>query len=142
MVEKTCVFNSNLQKQLLSNYDQKSKIKSQEWAKLTANKILLITIIFGQCDEATRTQIALGTTYKTNCDARKLINFLTRLRTICYKSYDGVLSYKPYKMVVAVKSLHNFSNSKPNDPMRSKKNSKFNSIPYWLLSGSSQTEQE
>ena len=32
------------------------------------------------------------------------------------QSDDGGLSYKPYKMVVAVKSLHNFSSSKSSDP--------------------------
>ena len=32
------------------------------------------------------------------------------------KTTTGGLSYKPYKMVVTVKSLHNFSNSNPNDP--------------------------
>ena len=40
IVEKTHVFNSNLQKHLLSEYDQKSKTKYQEWAKLTADKKL------------------------------------------------------------------------------------------------------
>ena len=44
VVVKTHVFNANLQKQLLSDYDLKSKTKSQEWAKLTANKKALITI--------------------------------------------------------------------------------------------------
>ena len=51
----------NLQKQLLLEYDHKSKTKTQKWAKLTANKKSLITIIFGQQDDATRTKIALGT---------------------------------------------------------------------------------
>ena len=34
MVAKTHTFNANLQKQLLSDYYLKSKIKSKEWAKL------------------------------------------------------------------------------------------------------------
>ena len=134
MVEKTHVFNSNLQKQLLVVYDKK--------AKLTSDKKSLITIIFGQCDDTTRTNIALCTTYKVDRDDEILVNLLTRLRTVCYKSNDGGISYKPYKMAVAVKSLHNFSNSKPNDPHCSKKNSRSNSVPYWLLSGSFQTKQE
>ena len=61
MEEKTHIFNSNLQKQLLADSDQKSKIKSQEWAKLISDKKSLITIIFGQCDGATRTKIVLST---------------------------------------------------------------------------------
>ena len=69
------------------------------WSKLVSDKKSLITIIFGQCNDATRTKIA----------------FLTRLRTICYKSDDGDLSYKSYKMVVTVKSLNNFSNSNTNN---------------------------
>ena len=105
MVEKTHVFNSNLQKQILSEYDHKSKIKTEEWAKLTANKKSLITTTFGQYDDATRTKIALGTNYKADYDDGNLINFLKRLRTVCYKSDDGGLSCKPSKIVVVVKSL-------------------------------------
>ena len=116
MVQKTNVSNSNIQKQLLAENEQKSKIKSQEWAKVISDKKLLITIIFGQCNDATRTKSALSTNYETNCDAGNLINFLTRLQTVCYESNDPGLSYKPYKMDVAMKSLPNFSNSKPNDP--------------------------
>ena len=116
MVEKIHVFNANLQKQLLVEYEQKSKIKSQEWSKLVSDKKSLITIIFGQCNDATRTKIALSTNYKTNRDNGNLIKFFSRLQTVCYKSDDSGLSYKPYKMVVAVNSIHNFSNSNPNDP--------------------------
>ena len=65
--------------------------------------------------------MALGTTYEADRDTGNLINFLTRLRTVCYKSDDSGLSYKPYKMVVAGKSLHNFSNLKPNDSHAFKK---------------------
>ena len=65
--------------------------------------------------DATRTNIVLGTNYKADRDPENLINFHKRLRNVCYKSDDGGLSYKPYKIVVSVKSLHKFSNSKPND---------------------------
>ena len=47
VVEQTHVFDTNLQKQLLSEYKQKSKIKSEEYAKILAKKNALITIIFG-----------------------------------------------------------------------------------------------
>ena len=47
MVEKTHNFDANLQKQLLSEYNQNSKIKTQKWAKLIADKKSLMTIIFG-----------------------------------------------------------------------------------------------
>ena len=120
MQQKYHVFNPNLQKQLLSDYNQKSKLKLQEWSKLTADKKSLMTIIFGQCDDATRTEIALGTNYKTIREDGELINFLAILRTVCCGNDNGGLSFKPYKNVVVVKSLNNFSNAKPNDPPRFK----------------------
>ena len=102
--EKIHVFNTNIQKKLLAKYEQKSKVKAQQWSKLVSDKKSLITTIFGQCNDATRTKIALGTNYQTNCDDGNLINFLTRLQTLYYGSNDSGLSYnKPYKMVVAVK---------------------------------------
>ena len=48
------VFDPNLQKQLLSDSNQKSKIKSQEYFKFIADKKALITIIYGQWDEASK----------------------------------------------------------------------------------------
>jgi len=35
-----------------------------------------MTIIFGQCDEGTKTKIALRATYNTDCQAGSLIEFL------------------------------------------------------------------
>ena len=102
MVEKIHVFDANLQKQLLSDYDLNSK--SREWAKLTADKKSLITIIYRQCND-----------YAADHGTGNITNSLKRLRTIYHKSDDGSLSYKPYKVVVAVKSLHNISNSKPSN---------------------------
>ena len=52
MMERTHVFDANLQKELLSEYERDSKNKSQEYAKFLADKKALITILFGQCDEA------------------------------------------------------------------------------------------
>ena len=116
MTNKTIITDSNLQKKLLSAYDQESKLKAQEWSKLKADEKSVMTILFGQCNDATRTEIALDPNYKTDCEDGNLINFLTRLQTVCYGSNDGGLSFKPYKNVVAVKSLNNFTNVKPNDP--------------------------
>ena len=66
------------------------------------------------------TELFLGTNCAANYDAETLINFLERLKVICYGSHDGGLSHKQYKIAVAVKSLHNYSNLKPNDPRRFK----------------------
>ena len=74
-----------------------------------------MTIIFGQCNDPTRTKIALGTTYKTDCQDGSIISFLARLWTVCYGNDDGGLSIKPYKNVMTAKSLNNFSIVNPND---------------------------
>ena len=61
---------------------------------------------------------------------------------ICRHSNDGVLSYKPYKIVVATKLLHNFTNFKPEDPPGYKKNSNSTTILQQLLSESYLMEQD
>ena len=116
MVQQRHVFNANLQKELLSEFEQNFKIKSQEYSKFLADKEALITIIFGQCDKATKTKISLGTNYAADRQAGKLIAFLNQLRTICFSSDNAGLSYAPYKQGVAVKLLNNYSNNKPHDP--------------------------
>ena len=75
-----------------------------------------MTIIYRQCDDATRTKIALGTNYEIMCINAELIRFLGLVWKVCYGSDNGGLSFKPYKNVVVVKSLNNFSNTKLNDP--------------------------
>ena len=50
-----------------------------------------MTIIFGQCDDTTRTKISLGESYKTNCEAGELIKFLTRVCKVCNGSNNGGL---------------------------------------------------
>ena len=88
----------------------------QEYSKFLADKKALITIIFGQYDEATKTKIALGATYLADRQAGRLRDFFEQICTVCFSSDDGGLSYRPYKQVVAVKSMNNFSNNKPYDP--------------------------
>ena len=48
MARQTHIFNTNLQKELLSEFEQDSKIKYQKCSKFLANKKALITIAFGQ----------------------------------------------------------------------------------------------
>ena len=67
-------------KELLFEYERDSKIKSQEYTKFLADKKALITIIFGQCDEATKTEIALGAIYAADRQAGRIIEFLNQLR--------------------------------------------------------------
>ena len=54
------------------------------YAKFVANKEALITIIFGQFDEATKTEIALGATYAVDRQAGNLVKFMKQLRTVCF----------------------------------------------------------
>ena len=75
------------------DYNQELKLKLQEWDKLIANKKSLMTSIFEQCNEATRTKIALGASYEVNFEARELIKFLARLHTVYNVSNNGDLLF-------------------------------------------------
>ena len=97
MMEQTHVFDTNLQKERLLKYEGNSKNKYQEYAKVFADKKALITIIFGQCVEATKTETALGVTYTADRQAGNLIKFIKRLCTVCFGGDDGGLSYGHYK---------------------------------------------
>ena len=112
----THVVDTNLQKELLSEYKWNSKNKSKEHTKFLADKKSLITILFRQCDEATQTKIALGANYKEECDNTRLLAFLEQMCSICFGGDDGGLSYGPYKQVVAIKSLNTYTNNEPHDP--------------------------
>ena len=116
MEQQINVCDANLQKGLLSEFKWDYKIKSQEFSKFLPNKKALIAIIFGQCDKARKTKTTLGTNYAANCQAGRLIEFLNQLHTVLFDSNDGGLSYAPYKQVLAMKSLKNFSKNKPHDP--------------------------
>ena len=113
VIEQTHRFYANLQKQLLSEYERKSKIKSEAYVQFLPNKKALITIIFGQCDEATKTKIALKATYAANRQAGNLIKFIKQLHIVCFGSDDGDLSYGPYKQVVTIKLMNNYANNEP-----------------------------
>ena len=115
-MEQTHVFDANLQKERLSRYERNSKNKPQEYAKFLADKKALITILFRQCDGATKTKIPLGATDAADHQVGSLIAFIKRMRTVCFGSDDGGLSYGPYKQVVAIKSMNNYTNNKPYDP--------------------------
>ena len=120
-MERTHIFAANLQKELLSQYEWDSKNKSQEYAKFLADKKALITIIFRQCDETTKTKIALGATYTVDRDAGRLLAFIERMRTVCFGGDDYGLLYWPYKQVVAIKLLNIYTNNYPQDPHGFKK---------------------
>ena len=107
---KTHVLNANLQKQLLSEFDQKSKIKSQEFSKFVANKkALYIWAIWQSVLSCSQKN------YPVNPQAGRLIEFLNQLHTFFW-SDNSSLSFGPYKQVIVVKLMNNYSNNKPDDP--------------------------
>ena len=117
MLERqTHVFNAKLQEELLSELDQRSKIRSQDFLKFVADKKALMTIIFGKCDKATKIEIALGATYNADHHAGNLIKFLKRVHTVYFGSNNGGLLFGPYKQVRAMKLMNNYSNNKLYDP--------------------------
>ena len=101
---------------LLSDYKRNSKLKSQEYSKFLQDKKSLITILYGQCDETTQIEIALGDNYTNDQNGGRLLVFVDRMRAICLGGDDGGLSFPPYKQVVAVKSLNTYTNNDTYDP--------------------------
>lgn len=97
-------------------YKQNSKNKSQEHTKFLAYKKALIAIIFGKCNVATTTKIALGATNAAGRQAENLIKFIKQLDSVCFGGDDDSLSNRPYKQVVAVKSMNNYNNNEPYIP--------------------------
>ena len=63
-----------------------------------------------------KTKISLGRTYDVDYQAGIIIEFLKQVCKVCFGSNDGGLSFGPYKQVVSVKLMNNYSNSKPHDP--------------------------
>ena len=76
LVNETIIKDANLQKQLLSEYKHNSKIKPQEYCKFLQDKKSVCTILYEQCDEATKTKIALGDNYAEDHDAGRLLAFI------------------------------------------------------------------
>ena len=102
--------------QLLSQYKRNSRIKSQEYSKFLQDKKSLWTILYGQCDEATQTEIALWDNYTEDRNEGRLLAFFEQVRAICFSGDDGGLSYPSYKQIVTVKSLNTCINNEVHDP--------------------------
>ena len=116
LVNKSIFTDANLNKQLLSEYKRNSKLKSQEYSKFLQDKKSLITTLYGQCDEATQTKIALRDNYTDDQNEGRLLAFVEQLHVIYFGSNNGGLSYPPYKQVVAVKSSNTYTNNEVHDP--------------------------
>ena len=98
------------------DYERNSKLKSQEYSKFLQDKKSLITILYGQCDEATQTKIALGDNYTNDRNGGRLLAFVDRMRGISFGGDDGGLSFLAYKQVVVVKSFNTYTNNDTYDP--------------------------
>ena len=116
LVNKTIVTDASLRKQLLSDYGRNSTLKFQEYSKFLQDKKSLITILYGQCNEATQTELSLGDNYIDDRDEGRLLAFIQRLCAMYFGGDDSGLSYPPYKQVVAIKSLNTYTNNDTNDP--------------------------
>ena len=92
-MEQTHLIGANLQKELLPEYKRNSKNKPQEYTKFLADKKSLITILVGQCDEATQTEITLWENYTEDRDAGRLLAYIEQMCTVCFRGDDGGLSY-------------------------------------------------
>ena len=76
LTTKTHIFDENLQKQLISEYEIQHHLKKTQWYKYIADEKVIMTLACGQCYEATLTKLALGAMYEVNCDAGNLVNCL------------------------------------------------------------------
>ena len=92
-----------------------NRLKQTEWHKYTTNKKVVMTLVYGQYAKATLIKLVLGTTYEPNRNAVNLMNFLDQLQLVCYQNVDSGLSYNLYKEVIAIKSLHDSINPRPED---------------------------
>ena len=70
-----------------------------------------MTILFGQCDEANQTEIALRDNYTEDRNEGRLLVFIQLLRAICFCGDNGGLTFPPYKQVVVIKSLNTYINN-------------------------------
>ena len=76
MVENTLIFNLNPQDQQRLGYNHESILKSQEYDKLIANKKSVMKIIHDLCNEETKAEIVINSSYKDNIKTGDLIKFL------------------------------------------------------------------
>ena len=63
-------------------------------------------IIFRQCDEATRTEIALGASYEDVFQAKNLIQFLARVCIVCNVSNNGGLLFGSHVAEITEYNFH------------------------------------
>ena len=110
MGDKWVVFDKNLQKIVMSKYKRNVQEKEKQWNWCQEHKKLLLAAVWSQLDDDTQAQMELSTNYDTHQEDGNIVEFLKLLRNICNGSDNGGLSYQPFKVASALKSLNLFSN--------------------------------
>ena len=72
---KTHIFDDNVPKQSILEYELQKLLKQHEWEK-NSDKKTIMTLIYGQCDKATLNELSFGATYKANHNNGNLMSFL------------------------------------------------------------------
>ena len=119
--ETWVITNETLQKIVIGKYKRTVQELEKKWYRCQEEKKLVIAMIWGQLDDDTQAQIIFAASYAKARKDGDIVAFLQLLRDICNGSDDGGLSYHPFKIVVAMKSLCNFTNSDVGNPHLYKK---------------------
>ena len=118
---KWVVTDETKQKMVLGKYERKVRELEKKWNKCQEDKKLVMAMIWGQLDDDTQAQMILVASYAQARKDGDIVTFLESLRDICNGSDDGGLSYQPFKAVVAIKGVCNFTNPDVSNPHLYKK---------------------
>ena len=113
---KWVVTDETKQKMVLGKYERKVRELEKKWNKCQEDKKLVLAMIWGQLDDDTQAQMILVASYAQARKDGDIVTFLESLRDICNGSDDGGLSYQPFKVVVAIKAVCNFTNPDVSNP--------------------------
>ena len=114
--QKWVVTDEAMQKIVMGKYERKVRELEKKWNKCQEDKKLVIAMIWGQLDDDTQAQMILVASYAQARKDGDIVTFLKLLRDICNGSDDGGLSYQPFKAIVAIKGVCNFTNSDVSNP--------------------------
>ena len=118
---KWVVTDETKQKMVLGKHERKVRELEKKWNKCQEDKKLVLAMIWGQLDDDTQAQMILVASYAQARKDGDIVTFLESLRDICNGSDDGGLSYQPFKAVVAIKGVCNFTNPDVSNPHLYKK---------------------
>jgi len=118
---KWVVTDEAMQKIVMGKYERKVRELEKKWNKCQEDKKLVIAMIWGQLDDDTQAQMILVASYAQARKDGDIVTFLELLRDICNGSDDGGLSYQPFKVIVAIKGVCNFTNPDVSNPHLYKK---------------------